>query len=367
MEVIEEAKRIIGIDLSKRTYVACIRDFENQAVRMINGKLTPTGQKQLIARLHDEDLVVMEAGTGTFKLARMILSRGSVEVAVLNPAKLRIIYDSLCKTDREDARKLAHLASNFSLEDLPTVSIPTEEEQAKRELVSLRNYCTKTRVQHINKLHALFMASGHPEVKRSQVRLAENRKKTVEKHLTGEALTNAQVILDLLEAVEKQLEQLDQRFDSFLEQNKGKSRLLLSITGVGTITAATIIAFVGDINRFSSARQLCNYAGLVPKFDCSGMRNVTKGISHLGNPHIRRVMVQAAWSIVTKGPDCPMKAKYERLIRTKPKQVAVVAIARDLLRTIYAVLKNEESYRYIQEKDFLEKLRRLHLREKLTA
>ncbi len=93
-----------------------------------------------------------------------------------------------------------------------------------------------------------------------------------------------------------------------------ETALLMSIPGVGPISTATILAYVGDINRFESARQLCNYAGLVPRMDSSGQRNVIVGISHRGNPHLRRVMLQGAWANVLTKTDSPLKGKYSRLI-----------------------------------------------------
>ena len=125
----ENWKRVIGIDLSKRTYEAfVIIAGPGKESKRFNGRLDPGGQHRLQSRLKEGDLVLMEAGTATFRLVRYLAQKEGITIAVLNPAKLRIIFDTVCKTDREDAKKLAQLGLKFSLDELPTVSIPTEDE-----------------------------------------------------------------------------------------------------------------------------------------------------------------------------------------------------------------------------------------------
>ncbi len=140
----EKWKRVIGIDLSKRTYEAYVIfiDVVTSFTRF-NGKLDPGGQHRLLTRLKSGDLVVMEAGTATFNLVRYLKQKKGVEFAVLNPAKLHIVFDTVCKTDRENAKKLAMLGNKFELHELPLVSVPTKAEQSERacqhERLSCRN------------------------------------------------------------------------------------------------------------------------------------------------------------------------------------------------------------------------------------
>jgi len=354
----EKWKRVIGIDLSKRTYEAyAICPGVNTTSTRFNGKLDPGGQHRLLARLKSGDLVMMEAGTATFNLVRYLNRKEGVEFAVLNPAKLRIIFDTVCKTDREDAKKLAMLGSKFSLKELPLVSIPTEEEQSERELVSMRSYLVSTKTKHKNKLHAIFMSCGHPEIRTKHIATESARNKQIEELLTGFASRSAQMIADMITDVENRIKEIDGEINSMLLIHPEETALLMSITGIGPVNAASILAFVGDINRFASARQLCNYAGLVPKMDCSGQRNVIGGISHRGNPHLRKSMVQGAWANVLTKQDSPLKGKYSRLIRSKPKQVTIVAIARESLTLVYLILKHKTLYSYVSISYYEQKLK----------
>jgi len=355
----ENWKRVIGIDLSKRTYEAfVIIAGPGKESKRFNGKLDPGGQHRLQSRLKEGDLVLMEAETATFRLVRYLAQKEGITFAVLNPAKLRIIFDTVCKTDREDAKKLAQLGLKFSLDELPTVSIPTEDEQAERELVSMRDYLVGIKTQHKNKLHAIFMACGHPEIRSKHINKDEIRRAHIEELLTGFAKTSAIMVSEMIRTIESQIEEIDEQIRLMLLDHADDAALLLSIPGVGPVAAATVLAFVGDISRFSSARQLCNYAGMVPKMDCSGQRNVIGGISHRGNPHLRKVMVQGAWcNVLGKKVGNPLKDKYDRLKVNKPKQVAVVAVARELLTIVYAILKNRTFCQFMTLDRYEEKLK----------
>ena len=257
------------------------------------------------------------------------------------------------------------LGNKFELHELPLVSVPTEEEQSERELVSLRDYLVCTKTRHKNKLHAIFMACGHPEIRSKHIAKETSRNEKIEELLTGFAKVSAQMIADMITDIENTIKELEQKFIDMLLEHPEETSLLMSIPGVGRVSAATILAYVGDIDRFASARQLCNYAGIVPKMDCSGQRIVVGGISHRGNPHLRRVMVQGAWANVLTKMDSPLKGKYSRLIQSKPKQVAIVAVARELLTLVYLILKHKTLYSYVSIDYYEEKLKGYGLLEVL--
>jgi transposase len=136
---------------------------------------------------------------------------------------------------------------------------------------------------------------------------------------------------------------------------------LQCLRGVATVTAATLVAELGDLTRFDSPRQLMAYAGLVPGEHSSGGRTRRGGITKTGNSHVRRVVVEAAWHY--RHPprvattlrrrqagqpaaviDIAWKAqqrlhkRFRRLVgRGKLKQEAVVAVARELLGFLWAI------------------------------
>lgn len=89
-----EIKRFVGIDLSKRTYEAVAITVDPQTITRWNGKLDPRGRKCLLGKLNAGDIVALEAGTASFKIAKEIQGKPGVMVVVLNAANVAIIHAS---------------------------------------------------------------------------------------------------------------------------------------------------------------------------------------------------------------------------------------------------------------------------------
>ena len=124
--------------------------------------------------------------------------------------------------------------------------------------------------------------------------------------------------------------------------NDRNVNLLMTIPGMGIYSSAAIMAEIDDISRFDSKEKLAAYAGLVPRQDQSGSRDMRGHISRHGPSMLRFIMVNAA-HIVVKYSD-RMRRKYLSLVRRLGKNRAIVAIARILLETIYTMLKKGEHF-----------------------
>ena len=98
----------------------------------------------------------------------------------------------------------------------------------------------------------------------------------------------------------------------------------------------TVLAAIGDITRFSSAKELVGYAGLGAGVHDSGQTHQGKGITKQGRRELRKVLVESAWAAVNSHPY--WKTQFARLERRKPKSKAIVAIARHLLIAVFHVL-----------------------------
>ncbi len=138
---------------------------------------------------------------------------------------------------------------------------------------------------------------------------------------------------------------------------------LQCLRGVGLVTAATLVAELGDVTRFEHPRQLMAYAGLVPSEHSSGTRQRRGGITKTGNAHLRFAVVEAAWHyrhpprvggvLKRRQAGQPLAAtatawqaqlrlhkRFGRLLRRgKLKQRAVVAVARELLGFVWALAR----------------------------
>ena len=116
--------------------------------------------------------------------------------------------------------------------------------------------------------------------------------------------------------------------------------MLTQLRGVGRYTAMLVIAEVGEISRFRSARHLCAWAGLTPTVRSSDGKARLGHISQQGSPHIRWALVEAAQKAATSGG--PLRATFERIAKRRGRNIAKVAIARRMLTLCYYGLRDGE-------------------------
>ncbi|EPE84624.1 transposase [Leptospira noguchii str. 1993005606] len=136
-----------------------IRIGDNSLHQRQQFSTTENGISNLLNWLNPNDVVGLEAGSQSFRIAKSILNKG-IQVIVLNPGDLATIYQSLKKTDKEDSLKIARLIQRFPIEELPVVPIPNDEEEDNRRLCSEQENWTRQLTQSKNRLHSLFTQAG---------------------------------------------------------------------------------------------------------------------------------------------------------------------------------------------------------------
>ena len=262
----EGKARIVGLDLSKKTFVGCNLTGERFEKRsFFNGRMDEAGREKLASRLTEKDIVFMEGGTSSFNLARELKANTKATIIVLNPAKLHKAIASDCKTDKNDAYLIAEYARDKNWEKWCVLEVPTERESEYRSIITTSIFLTQERTKLINRLHAVFNQNGVCDLSKACLRDAEGRSECIAEHLSGFALDIALILADDIDLIERQMEYCDQKMVEICLENPELAEAWLSIPSVGLKTAATCIAFLGDCGRFSSADQLRNYVGLIPK------------------------------------------------------------------------------------------------------
>jgi transposase len=351
------------LDLSKKTFHGCILDGPDLGSRhFFTGEMGQQGKAKLAGRLCKGDLVLMEAGTSSFSLARFLLENTEAEVVVLNPAKLYNIFNSNLKTDKADSEKIVRIARTMPRDEWPVVSIPTKEEQSERSAVSLEVFLAQEITMLVNRLYALFNSMGHPFIKKSDLKTEESRLALANRLLCEDSLAIEQAIMlsDQIGHVTDQLEQCKQRLREICLSHPMQALSLLSLPGVGLMTAASQIAFLGDGSRFNSPDSYVNYVGLSERRFDSGNK-ISKGhISHMGNKCIRRNIIQAAWVASKTAKNNPLSRKYEDLrLRGKSKPVAAVAVAKKMIQLSYILVKSNGIYEFTKQQGLAAFRRRL--------
>jgi len=198
------------------------------------------------------------------------------------------------KTDRRDARKLAHFLRSG---DLTPIFVPDEEAEALRNLERAREDA-KNAQRTVRQQLGKFLLRHDRRWEKSN---------WTQEHLAWiggqkfEHQAQQRVLTDYLKAVEDATLREKQLTEDLAEVIKDTSLYLLikalqGFRGISLITAVTIAAELADLKRFGSARQLMAFLGLVPSEHSSGQSQQRGRITRTGNSHVRRVLVEAAWS-----------------------------------------------------------------------
>ena len=248
-----------------------------------------------LAQAHGGELILFcyEAGPCGYEVYRQLTALG-FDCEVVAPSRIPKAPGERIKTDRRDAGKLARLSRSG---ELTGVWVPDEEQEAMRDLVRARadfkNAERKTRQQ----LGAFLLRHGR-HWSRSRWTLAHYAwldglrfERDWQEWAFREYLDAVRAASDRVAALTKQL---DDALPSWSMAPVVRS--LVALRGVDRITAMTLLSELGDVSRFDSPWQLMAYVGLVPSEHSSGARRHQGGITRTGNGHVRRTLVESAWS-----------------------------------------------------------------------
>jgi transposase len=289
--------------------------------------------------------IVYEAGFCGFWPQRVFKELG-LHCIIVNPADVPTSNkEKVNKNDPIDSRKLARELENNSLK---AIYIPDIFHEDLRYLVRLRYRIVQNQTRTKNRIKALLYTQG---IK-------------IPNHFTGNSRWSASFIQWLkdiklntdpanftLQNMILQLQQLREHNKNILRKLRDETskkeinkiiKALLSVPGVGFITAVTLYTEIVDMKRFHSQNQLSAFIGLVPSTRSSDETIYNNGISFRRNKFLRPIMIEAAWTAVKQDP--AMTLKYKELTKRMKPQDAIIRIAKKLLKRIRHVWLNQENY-----------------------
>lgn len=303
-----------------------------------------------------------EAGPTGFGLYRHLSERG-IECAVVAPGLVPQRPGDRVKTDRRDARKLAQLLAGGLLEP---IYVPSLELEAARDLIRAREDARLERMAARHRLSKLLLRNGRQLPGKSwgvtrRRWLSEQRFAFPAQQLAFDHYLHA---LDLVDA---RIAALEQEIAALAEQGPWAPLVakLRCLRGVETLTALGLVAEIGDFSRFASAEEFMSFVGLVPTERSSGERRRQGAITKVGNSHVRRLLVEAAWHARRRpqvGPELHRRQRghdplllertwrcQQRLYRRwsrmaargKLPQKIVVACARELAGFVWAIATDQ--------------------------
>lgn len=346
--------RAIGLDVHRDFCEVAIA--EGGEVRSVGRVQTTPERLELFgASLYSRDRVALEMSGSAWEVAR-ILERHVARVVVVSPADTGI-RQARAKTDRLDARTLARL---LAAGELDAVWSPDESCRVMRRRLSRREQLVRSRSRAKNEVHAVLVRRlvGRPPV--TDVFGVKGRRWLAELDLPLEESETIEACMRHIEFLDCEIAAVERQIAS-AALDSAEIRRLMSVPGVNVICAASFMAAVGEIRRFSNPRALVGYLGLDPRVYQSGSTPAKGGrISKQGSPSARWALVEAAWSVVRQPG--PLHAFYERVRARRGHQIAVVASARKLTCLFWCLLTRGEDYAHQQPSLTAKKLRLLEIR-----
>ena len=322
----------LGVDLHSDNFTVC-RLEQSGDTSYHTYALTKSDLTKFKRTLSPEDEIAVETTGNTSWFYDQVASLVRRVVAV-NTREFKVIQQSVKKTDSNDAYTLAfHLSKGM----LPWTRIKSQDHKTIATLVHGRQLLVKQRISLNNAIQSQFIREG--------IRLGGNQLKS-KKRLRMLDLTSFDVATQrLLDILREQIFGLNQDIESIeTEINTIASDLagyegLLSITGIGPLSAAILLSEIGDIRDFETAAKLAAYFGIVPRIKHSNETKVQGRITKRGNKVVRTTLIQCTW-VTIKYSDY-LRANYDRIRATRGNQKAIIATARKLLQIIYDTLKND--------------------------
>jgi len=300
-----------GIDVSKAFLDLRVRPTSERR-RSAN---TPEGIAELVAHLKTlaPVRIVVEATGGYERAVVHALKAAGLRVVVVNPLRARRFAHSqgyLAKTDRLDARALAHFAESLSDAERPD---PEEGVEELNALVTRRDQLLGMRTAELNR-----QGTAHP-----------SQQDSLKKHLEW--------LNEEIQTVERQLHDRLQQSETF----QAKDRLLQSVPGVGPLTSLALLASLPELGHLNR-NQLAALVGVAPLNRDSGTFRGTRSI-HGGRANVRKALFMAAFAGLRHNPW--LRAFCDRLCQAgKPKKVALVACMHKLLSLLNALLKQQQPW-----------------------
>jgi len=335
------SRRYIALDIHKQYCVIGGVDREGrvvlQAVRVEHADL----EGWLKKNLRSTDHVVLESTTNAwhvYDLLEPLVER----VVVANPVKVKQIANARVKTDIRDTLILARLlAANL----VPQVWVPPVPVREMRQLLSQRRQLVETHTQIVNRMHSVAHRHHlkHERGKRFNEKTTAWQK---DKILSGIEQFQLALEMENRAYIEKQIERISQEVRKLCHQKPWAESMsyVMQLPGFGVITAMTVLAAIGDIQRFESAKHLASYSGLTPGLEQSGTKNRGKGITKEGRRELRWALVEAAQMAVKSDP--LWKQRFQAMQKRMHRNQAIVAVARRLLELVWYVLTRRQPYRH---------------------
>jgi transposase len=335
------------MDVHKESYTLSSYSFEEDAIKY-RQKMKPDIRMILkylgeVRNRYAEGMEIIcgyEAGSLGYALYHQLSGYG-VKCIILAPTTMVQINNQRVKTDKRDS---GNIAKCLAYRTYSAVHVPTEEDNAVKEFIRMRDSqkqllkATKQQILALVLRHGSIFEGGKSYWTKKHVDWLKSLDLGgVLQESLAEYLVTYEYLTDKINRLEGRIEEL-----SKAERYQEKVSKLQCLIGVKTHTALSVLVEIGDFKRFSQAEKLASYLGLVPGEDSSGSKQNRLGITKAGNAHVRRLLVEAAQGY-TRGRIGHKSADLKRRQNgNAPQVIAYADKANERLRRKFyrMVLKN---------------------------
>ena len=323
-----------GVDLAKRVFQ--VHWVEAQTGEVKRKTLLRQEVSEFFAQ-REAGVVAMEACGSAHHWGRL-LSRLGHQVRLVSAQFVRPFVKTN-KTDAADAQAIWEAAQR---PEMRFVALKSEEQQAVLSLHRIRQQLVKVRTMQALQIRSLLYEFGIvlPKSWRALLLqagavLADPARNEIPQLLRDELLSQ----LESLRSSTSRIHQLEHAIASYRGRLED-CRRIEAIPGIGRLSSTALVATIGDARTFRSGREMAAFLGLVPRQSGTGGRVRLLGISKRGDPYLRTLLIHGARSVITQGsrPGRTLEPWIQTLLLRRPKNVAIVALANKMARTVWALL-----------------------------
>jgi transposase len=319
----------IGVDLHTTQITVCYlkaeADFEMKKYQLCE-------IEKFVSSLQLSDEIAVEA-TGNTRWFVEQVKRAVKRVVLVNPREFEVVKNSVKKTDKRDALNLARF---LRADLLPEVRAKREEAERVQSLVNTRTKLVRLKTSLINKIHALYVARGR-KLKKTSLASEKGLEKVLLSEWNAIERIELEIIIEQIRSLKVSIKKLDKAIEAESGKLKGYESLV-SLSGIGSLSAGILLSVIGEIKDFGSADKLASYFGIVPRVSNSNEVINHGRITKRGNKTGRTTLVQCSLSAIKKNEY--LKKYYDGVKARRGHGKAKIALARKYLAIIYNTLRN---------------------------
>jgi len=347
----------IAVDIGKRNCVVCVTDKDGSIVEETKYDNTLQEAERFASSLNKKYdskrcHAVCESTANMWLKTYEAFENHGIDIKLANPMKTKAIAEARIKTDKLDARILAHLLRS----DLIAESyIAPDNVREDRSLLRLRINLVSDRTRVMNRVHSL-LDKYDQKCKYSHIFGVNGIKWLKSIALKGNDQIQLTNYIHSIEFLNSEIKQIEKKISTEASANEDV-RILMSMIGIDCFSAMLICSEIGDISRFSTAGKLVSWCGLCPTVHQSGTSMYMGRMKKDGNKKINWIMIQAANT--ASRTDERLKKYYKKIAKRHGHHVAITHVANKMIRIIWSMLTYKQLYNERKTEQYERKLKRI--------